>query len=249
MFWFWIHIWASSNPKIRVWEIVAVGGTCTQPTGVCWAPQSFVFARVQMLWWLEMVRWHKVLKSSNLMCEKFADLGQMSLVALQVCWLLPLYLSNIFGTVFLNWKNLYLDCSQISHLAMIDFPGMANNQDFSRTTGRGIVIVKLVTWPHVRSHQLWTECACPTCTISAWASVEGGYVYDEQWNGQKALLTVVKWKWLMGSAGFCRCNCGFLHSFWKAGDQAWGAFWYLASFLSGFSILSSSALISCHLKV
>lgn len=65
---------------------------------------------------------------------------------------------NIFGTVFLNWKNLYLDCSRISHLALIDFPGMANNQDFSRTTGRGIVIVKLVTWPHVRSHKLWNKC-------------------------------------------------------------------------------------------
>ncbi len=33
-------------------------------------------------------------ESSNLMCEKFIELRQMSLVALQVHWLLPFYLSN-----------------------------------------------------------------------------------------------------------------------------------------------------------
>jgi hypothetical protein len=34
-----------------------------------------------------------VLKSSKLMCKKFVNLGQMSLVALQVHWLQPFYLN------------------------------------------------------------------------------------------------------------------------------------------------------------
>jgi hypothetical protein len=41
---------------------------------------------------------------------------------------------------------------------------------------------------------------CFTCVISIWASMEGSYFYDEHYNAQEALLTIMKWKSLIGLA-------------------------------------------------